>query len=194
MPAGRPRQFDRTEALKGAMDVFWDHGYVGASMADLVEGMGIGRQSLYDTFGDKRGLYLQALDHYMSTTMRCVIDRLAEPGSGLENVRAVLKMWEQHNASPKCRGCMLSKSVADLPRDDPEVARILRRHVGRLEKAFKDALDRAQSAGDISAKTSTRALAWTLTNTGQGLSLLGNLGVGKMTVNDIIKTTERLLV
>jgi len=174
--------------------VFWDHGFDGASMSDLVEAMGIGRQSLYDTFGDKRGLYLQALDHYMGTTMRCVLDRLARPGSALENVRAVLKMWEQESASTKCRGCMLSKSLADLPRDDPEVAQILRRHLGRVQKGFKDALDRAQADGEISTKTSTRALAWTLTSTGQGLSLLGNLGVGKLTINDIIKSTERLLV
>ncbi|HEU4769480.1 MAG TPA: helix-turn-helix domain-containing protein, partial [Pyrinomonadaceae bacterium] len=60
----RHKEFDRDEALQKAMEVFWARGYRAASMQNLVEHMGINRQSLYDTFGDKHSLYLQALDRY----------------------------------------------------------------------------------------------------------------------------------
>ena len=61
----RPKQFDRDEALERAMAVFWRRGYEGTSVRDLVEHMGINRGSLYDTFGDKRTLFLAAVDRYL---------------------------------------------------------------------------------------------------------------------------------
>src|SRR2546423_4201723 len=60
----RHKEFDRDEALQKAMEVFWSHGYEAASIQELVKQMGINRQSLYDTFGDKHALYLAALDRY----------------------------------------------------------------------------------------------------------------------------------
>ncbi len=58
----RQKEFDRDEVLHKAMEVFWTRGYEGTSIQDLVKHMGINRQSIYDTFGDKHSLFLQALD------------------------------------------------------------------------------------------------------------------------------------
>src|SRR5438128_1858311 len=63
---GRPRSFDRDEALDCAMRVFWREGYSGASLRDLTKAIGINRPSLYAAFGDKQALFRQALDRYMS--------------------------------------------------------------------------------------------------------------------------------
>src|ERR1700749_3312923 len=60
----RTKDFDENEVLKKAVCLFWDKGYNGTSMQDLVEGLGISRSSLYDTFGDKHQLYLKALQSY----------------------------------------------------------------------------------------------------------------------------------
>ncbi|WP_155737462.1 TetR/AcrR family transcriptional regulator, partial [Agrobacterium tumefaciens] len=60
----RPREFDRDAALEKALRVFWSKGFAATSTDDLREAMGIGRQSLYGAFGDKRKLYLEALDAY----------------------------------------------------------------------------------------------------------------------------------
>ena len=62
----RPKEFDRESALKGAVQVFCEGGFEGTSTEDLLRGMGISRQSMYDTFGDKRALYLEALRHYVT--------------------------------------------------------------------------------------------------------------------------------
>ena len=61
---GRPKEFDEHEALMKAMRLFWVHGYKATSIQDLVDGMGIGRGSLYGTFGGKRALFMRALRHY----------------------------------------------------------------------------------------------------------------------------------
>ncbi len=65
----RPKAFNEEEALAAAMEVFWRNGYERASLDVLLQGMGISKQSLYDTFGDKRALYLKALAHYREQTL-----------------------------------------------------------------------------------------------------------------------------
>jgi TetR/AcrR family transcriptional repressor of nem operon len=60
----RTKEFDKERALASAMDVFWRSGYENTSMEDLMGEMGIAKQSLYDTFGDKRALYLKAMAFY----------------------------------------------------------------------------------------------------------------------------------
>ncbi len=69
MPAGRPREFDETKVLERAMQLFWLRGYGRLGVAELLKHMGISRQSLYDTFGNKRGLFLRAIEHYRATQL-----------------------------------------------------------------------------------------------------------------------------
>src|SRR6185369_919760 len=66
-PRGRPRSFDEREALEKATQVFWSKGYDGTTIDDLVDGMGVGRPSLYSVFGDKRTLFLRVLRAYAET-------------------------------------------------------------------------------------------------------------------------------
>ena len=73
----RRKEFDRDEALHKAMEVFWSRGYEATSVGDLVEHMGINRQSLYDTFGDKHSLYLAALDRYREVEGRKLFELLS---------------------------------------------------------------------------------------------------------------------
>src|ERR1700733_15772686 len=77
--AGRPRSFDREQALDAAMRVFWKQGYEGASLADLTAAMGINRPSLYAAFGDKEALFRKVLDRYNSGPAAYVCDALNQP-------------------------------------------------------------------------------------------------------------------
>jgi TetR/AcrR family transcriptional repressor of nem operon len=70
MSRGSEKQFDPDIALAKAMEVFWARGYEAASLSKLLELMGIGKKSLYDTFGNKRSLFLKALDHYTLTVVK----------------------------------------------------------------------------------------------------------------------------
>ena len=73
---GRPKEFDREEALQKAMELFWARGYEGTGMRELLQHMGIGRQSLYDTFGDKRSLFIEALKCYNRCVTQAIVDQL----------------------------------------------------------------------------------------------------------------------
>src|ERR1700730_8237775 len=77
----RPREFDRDLALRRAMSVFWEHGYEATSTADLLRAMGIGRQSMYDAFGDKHRLYLEALQLYETEAGAALFERVTRAPS-----------------------------------------------------------------------------------------------------------------
>lgn len=190
---GRPREFDRDAALGKAMRLFWEQGYEATGIAQLGDEMGIGRQSLYAAFGDKRTLFVEALDYYTQQQMDPMIGTLTKPGSGVANILEVLDCWT-HNASDKnsC-GCFLANSTAELGFRDPDMAKVLRRKLERLEKGFHTALKRAKDDGEISADTDTRALARMLVSTGQGLSITGKV-VSKEYARDVLNAARRLLV
>ena len=87
----RQKEFDRDEVLHKAMEVFWMRGYEGTSIQDLVKYMGINRQSIYDTFGDKHTLFLQSLDRYREIQSRKVFDVLDDrPIAGIDDLHKLL--------------------------------------------------------------------------------------------------------
>jgi AcrR family transcriptional regulator len=85
----RPREFDRDEVLERAMSVFWSKGFAATSTSDLVEAMQIGRQSMYDSFGDKRALYLEALAQYQQQSVTAHIGRLRSGKTALAGIEAM---------------------------------------------------------------------------------------------------------
>src|SRR4051794_5154642 len=86
----RPKAFDEDAALVQAMELFWQHGYAGASLAELTACMGISRQSLYDTYGDKHGLFLKALDRYCALIGSRMLAPLTGTAPGLAAIEATI--------------------------------------------------------------------------------------------------------
>src|SRR6267378_420333 len=104
----RHKEFDRDETLQKAMEVFWSRGYEAASIQDLVTHMGINRQSLYDTFGDKHALYLLALDRYLEVESRKVFELLERPGSVKRSLRQLFEgVVERSLCDRQRRGCFM---------------------------------------------------------------------------------------
>ena len=91
---GRPKQFNQVEALQRAMELFWQTGYEGTSLPDLLQAMGIQRQSLYDTFGSKRQLYIRTIEHYRTVQLSQALTLLERDGSSIENVRDLVRFFE----------------------------------------------------------------------------------------------------
>src|SRR5436190_20338951 len=111
----RQKEFDRDEVLHKAMEVFWTRGYQRASIQDLVQHMGVNRQSIYDTFGDKHSLFLEALDHYREIQSRKVFEVLERPGSMKRNVRQLFEEAVARSLSPEGRrGCFVGNSMSEL--------------------------------------------------------------------------------
>lgn len=181
----RTKEFEPLEALDAAMELFWRKGYEAASMRELLDAMGIGRGSFYDTFGDKHTLFLAALDRFQEVRTLWVEEVLA--GSGLEGVREVF--WRTVDGlvefEPR-RGCLLANSAVELAPHDPEVAARISGYIQRTEAAFEDALARAREDGEISADSDPKALARFLVNTLHGLRVLARAGADCETLKDIV--------
>ena len=193
MPRGGTIQFDRTEALEAAMSLFWEKGYEATGLAELLERMGIGRQSLYNTFGDKRSLFEQALSHYYKTRITRFQQVIEGNASPLEGVRAILRMIESHNTSGNGLGCLVINSIAESGAFDAEMKTLLRDKLKKLEAIFKSALARAKEANELRADTDTRALARALVSTAFGTTLMGRVGVSKAMVADVIRMNQKML-
>lgn len=173
MSRGPDKQFDPEVALSKAMDVFWARGYEAASLSELLNVMGIGKKSLYDTFGNKRSLFLKALEYYAKTEVKLMRDQLLAPGSSLENLKTVLQNLQQMHSDPGSKGCMLGTNIADFNTSDEEIAATLRGYLQDVEDAFCTAITRAQEVGELKQVAAPRDLARMLLCTTQGMALLG---------------------
>ncbi len=193
MALGRPKEFDREEALEQAMEVFWTFGYEATGVRDLVAQMEIGRQSLYDTFGDKRNLFLETVDHYRRTVTEDLVEILDGPGSPLANIRKLFDEWRHMAATGEPRGCLIGNTAVELASRDEEIARAVRSVLGRLEKALQRTLERAVAAGELAPDTETRSLATFRTSTGQGLIVLGKAGVGRAKLRNVARVALSIL-
>jgi TetR/AcrR family transcriptional repressor of nem operon len=182
---GRPREFDRDEALDRAMSVFWARGYERTSVSDLTDSMGIQRGSLYAAFGDKQHLFLEALDRYEERFHGEMV-KLLEASSG-EGIRRVFERVVSDCACDDgMRGCLITNTAVALSEDEPEISARVRRNLRRIEGAFFDALERD---GRIDA----RALARFFTNALQGLRVLSRCSVDLDVLHEVVEVTLSVL-
>ncbi len=191
---GRPREFDRGEVLEKAMELFWSQGYEATGVADLCDHMGLGRQSLYNTYGDKETLFAEALRHYEQTKLQPVLDVLQGSGSGLDAVQQVLDWWEQRALEHSGVGCFMANSIAEFGMRAPQFSKQLAKMLARIEKGFLSALERAAAAGELPKGRDPRTLARLLTTVGQGLSTVGKLDTSGGLARDSIAAARTLLV
>ena len=186
MAPGRPREFDTDDALDAATQVFIQRGYEAARLPELLEAMKIGRQSMYNAFGDKRRLFLKVLDRYAGRHQNRLDETLGREGCPLENVRQVVAGWN-HFAEPGSHcGCLTANTMAELGHTDPDVAAVLRRQVGRLESAFADTLTSAKAHGGLRECVDPRRLARHLTTTFYGIALMSRLPDTEPIVRDAV--------
>lgn len=191
---GRPRQFDPTVVLDRAMDVFWTKGYEGTGIADLEAATGLGRQSLYGAFGDKRSLFERSVERYFETVLKPgIIDVLDAPGSGRGNIERVFQIWEQLATQSEFRGCLVGNSTSQLAAKDEEMAKFLGRKLKLLEEAFTRAIRRAQSDGEVNSAHDPKALARSLLAISQGLAIVARVRPSRALVSGVIASARRLL-
>jgi TetR/AcrR family transcriptional repressor of nem operon len=191
--AGRPKQFRREDALERAMELFWRRGYEAASLPELLKAMGISRQSLYDTFGSKRALYISALEHYRATQLSQAVALLGREGSPIENVRAALRFFPKMAAAAGCRGCLVANAIVELSPRDPELARLLSDSLELIRRGFEGALRKAQARGELAPGRSPRQLSRALTNAVMGIAVSGRLEGGRAELQDIFSGTLSML-
>jgi TetR/AcrR family transcriptional repressor of nem operon len=183
----RKKEFDPRRALAKAMGVFWRLGYENASTAMLMKAMGVARQSLYDTFGDKRALYLKALACYRDETNRDMQRMLKATPSVKEGFAKLLFGLAAESRERHERGCLLLS--ANLQRDtrDAVIAEFLRDNQARVEEIFVEALRRAQTRGELSRTHDPRALAHFFVVTIQGMRATARLKSDRQALEQVAR-------
>ncbi|MEW6644719.1 MAG: TetR/AcrR family transcriptional regulator [Pseudomonadota bacterium] len=172
----RPREFDRDEALQRAMGVFWAKGFAATSTDDLLIAMGIGRQSLYNAFQDKRSLYLEALEAYQHASVAGHLKRLNAPASPIAGLKALLVGLVSDDDEMRGRGCMGVGAACEFGATDPEIAALRAKAGAPLQRRLVERLREGQAAGEIDRTLEPTAAATFIQITMQGLQLAARTG------------------
>ena len=180
----RPKAFNRQQAQSQALRLFWRKGYNATSIEDLVETLNISRSSLYDTFGDKRTLFLDALKLYSKGVLSRVEGVLHESPSALAGIGAILdEMMAGVGTESSAMGCFMVNSVAELVPYDPAVTEIAVAYTNNFQRLLTEALSQDMT----SAKQSPEQLAVYVFNVIQGMRILIKSGATREQI-EVIST------
>ena len=191
---GRPREFDIEDVVRDAMNVFWTRGYHATSLPDLLEGTGLSRGSLYKAFGDKKSLFLKALDCYAEAGLKELGDTLATAGSVKEAIRSALTIYVPLSAGDTGRrGCMVMATAAEMLPHDAEVGACVQNTFRRIQTLLVAAVQRGQSSGEITTDHDARGIARFLVCQIEGMRLLGKVGATRQEMAAVVKAAMRSL-
>ena len=172
----RPRKFDRSEALEEAMLVFWQKGYEATFLDDLTEAMGINRPSLYNTFGDKHTLFMEALERYREVYSGKMLQALRQAPSVKAGFERIFADLIEESTNRCCRGCMIVNSTVEGCAISEGVTEFVKETDDASKAAFTTALREGQRKGEISPDKDPKALAIYLYSAIQGLQLRAKAG------------------
>ena len=190
----REKEFDVDEVLGRAMELFWCHGYEATSLSALLEHLGIGKGSFYNTFGSKHELYLRALDRYRSLMGDLLVAELGESGPVKPAIKSLLEaISEQDLGDAERRGCMVVNAATELIPHDPEAERRVVSNFVRLQDALRATISRGQSTGEIPAEKDPAALARFLVTLIQGLRVVGKATCDRAALEDTVEVALETL-
>jgi AcrR family transcriptional regulator len=189
----RHKEFDKDNALDAAIGVFSQHGYEGSSTDTLLEAMKISRQSMYDTFGDKRSLYLQALKRYNTDSILRIIADMQNGAQPLDALEAALFAFASRPASEASKGCLGVSAICEFGRTDADVATLTDSASAMLAKAIFTLLKDGQRKGQLSAEIDPEAATQFLGATLSGMKVSARNGASPETLRTIASLAIRSL-
>ena len=138
----RPRQFDETDVKAALRDVFWEHGYDGASYAQIMKATGLQKGSLYASFGDKRALYQHALSDYDANHVSPGVKMLRDEGrDGADRISDLFDSIVSAAGTRRGRwGCLLCNAAVDQAPFDGDVEKTVTASMDRMRTAIAEAV------------------------------------------------------
>lgn len=188
----RPKAFDEDQALEGALNLFWAKGYEATSIQDLVDQLGINRQSLYDTFGGKEALYHAALKRYCLQATVPLALHLRGPAPLRKALHQLFQDTLDHLFSDG-HPCLLAQAALERAQVDPG-AKVFVNHGFRDARGlFVERIIRAQSEGEVGLHHDPKALAYFLHNALQGLQITARAGASRADLEAAVRVTLSVL-
>jgi TetR/AcrR family transcriptional regulator, transcriptional repressor for nem operon len=190
----RSKEFDPDAAVERAMQQFWSAGYAATTPQQLVDALGIGRGSLYNAFGSKHGLFMQALAHYRDHESQRVIDALERPGSPIDRLAAAVRVVARSAvADTEHRGCLMTNTATEFGERDEAAAAAVRDTLRRQHDAFSLTLRQGQAAGEVDPTRSAGELATFLLTLLNGLQVMARMAPTADSVDAVAATALRAI-
>lgn len=189
---GRPRKFDTDTVMRRARDTFWRHGYAGTSMDQLAAATGLHKPSLYGAFGDKRQLYLEALNRYLREAWAALDLALREPDlwQGLNMLtEGEIALYTR---DPDAAGCFMLSTALPVAGGDDEILAIVRSAMEAFDELLEQRFERAIAAGDIPADADVPGLVRLLATSHNDLSVRARAGYAPEQLRAMAAETVRL--
>lgn len=183
----RRKSFEPEVVLTRAQTLFWERGYEATSMSALEQRMGINRFSIYETFGDKKSLFLQCLETYSHGTAAGALDLLHTPG-GLTGIRQFLMGMVDAPKEVRQRGCLMMNSLVELSGRDADVDRLVAKHFRLVERSLRDAVENGKAKDEINPDVVSTDAARTLMALAHGALSLGKSEFGRPIARTAVQT------
>ncbi len=190
----RSKKFNKEEILDKAVELFWTKGYNATSANDLVENLGLSRSSLYDTYGDKRTLFVKSLNRYRTeivNKMLLLIENSTDIKKTIEEIFELAIKQDLHSKIPK--GCFMVNSAIELSTSDEEVASIVLTNQNDIVVAFEIAILKGQNLGQITTNFNANHLANFLYNSISGIRVAIKYNKDLAIINHIVKVNLAIL-
>lgn len=183
---GRPRSFDREDALRRAMEVFWIQGFDNASMTDLTQAMRINSPSLYAAFGSKEALFKEAVDLYVRTEGNGIWDQVDTAPTAREAIEHVLRASAKaYTRGSEPRGCLIVLAAPQMQGANATVCDELKKRRANNVHVLERRLQRAVEEGELSPGTDCRAIATYFATVQHGMSIQARDGASCQTLMSI---------
>ncbi len=167
----RVKEFDEAEVLDQALELFRARGFNQTSFADLTTELGVSRQSLYDTYGDKQTLFHSALKRYLDRAVEGLTRKLEDPSPVRQVIAELFERMIAGNCEGKSPGCFMVNSMVELAPHDPDTRALAIAHARAVEALFASRLSAAQRQGEIARTKDPIALARFLYSTILGMAV-----------------------
>ncbi len=156
----RKKEFDEDELLEKAVHLFWQKGYNGTSAQDLVDGLGINRSSIYNTYTDKRTLFKMALQRYQQTETNAMVTMLGKADNAKKAIKQIFSgLIKESVEDTLLKGCFMVNTGMELSGTDEEIGEIVKKNNKSVEDALTKIIEKGQQDGQFSTKQDARTYA-----------------------------------
>jgi TetR/AcrR family transcriptional repressor of nem operon len=188
----RTREFDRTSALRKAVQVFWSRGFDSTNLPELLEAMELSKSSLYETFGDKEKLFEEAIDLYAKEIAYPKVEKLLNANSVKAGFQAFFDEQIRCCTDRKYPGgCFMANTATSLDSVPPALAKKIRKSVEQSHAFFLSQIQKGQTAGEIARGKDASALASAVIGTSMGITVMAR--VNKQDVRTLEQMAETMM-
>ena len=190
----RPKEFDQEEAVRKAIRLFSQQGFAATSTDELMCVMNVGRQSMYDTFGDKRTLFLKALKMYVTESVYSITVELERPGSALSAIQNALVTFAERKDLSSAEGCMGLNAISEFGQRDADVTRITHKAARLQRQTLMNVLIRAKKQGELRRDPDLDTMADFFETTLAGIRMAAKAGKSRQALRDIAAFAGRAYI